>query len=139
MVQRKLRNRHVAGWWLSLLFGILPNGQKGSLMRAVEAASGMAMGLLFVANLALGLVQAAAVFAGLEHWLEWHWLICALIGGFLVFVLRITPVNIVIGILGAHYAWHWPWTWAIGLFLGFFLVILIVSLAAGATQKMFRW
>lgn len=108
-------------------------------MKAAEAASGTAMALLYVANLALGLIQVAAVFAGLEYWLEWHWAVCALIGGFLVFILRITPLNMVIGVLGAHYAWDWPWTWAVGLFLGFFVVVVLISLAAGASQKIFRW
>lgn len=108
-------------------------------MRAAQVATGTGMALFVVANFAIGIVQAAAVFAGVEHWLNWHWLVCALISGFLVFILRITPLNVVIGILGAHYAWYWPWSWSIALFVGFLVVVTVISLLVGATQSLFRW
>ncbi|MCM8743598.1 hypothetical protein [Pseudomonas koreensis] len=108
-------------------------------MSLKEGASAVGTGLIVVLNLAVGVVQILAIFAGVEHWLDWHWFASSLVAGFLVFLLRINLLNTVIGVLGAHYAWGWPWMGAIALFFGLFILIMAVSMAAGAGAKIFRW
>lgn len=108
-------------------------------MKAVETASGVAKAVLFVVNLALQILQLAALYAGLEHWLGWHWSISALISVGLVFLVRLRPVTIAVAIVSAHHAWEWPWASAIGIFVGMFLVVQAIRLAAGTTLRVLHW
>lgn len=104
-----------------------------------DKVAGAGMAVLIFLNLALGVVQTLAIFSGIEHWLEWHWFFSSVIAGIFVFILRIAPLNCVIGVLGAHYAWHWSWLESIALFTGMFLLIVVISLASGAAEKILRW
>lgn len=108
-------------------------------MSFTDKAAGAGVVLMTILNLAVGVVQVLAVFAGVQYWLDWHWLLSSMVAGLLVFVLRISILNAVIGVLGAHYAWHWSWLAACALFFGLFALIAVVSILAGAGQKALRW
>lgn len=88
---------------------------------------------------ALSLLQTAAAISGLENWLGWHWLICALIATIIVFWLRLTLISAIIGIAGAHYAWDWSWVAAAAIFFGPMVAIMGFSMLMGLGAKVFRW
>lgn len=56
----------------------------------------------FIIYLGLGLLQLAAIIAGLENWIGLHWLLAAIVA----FPLAYLPLaGTVIGIVGAITAW----------------------------------
>lgn len=67
----------------------------------------------FIIYAVLGLFQLAAIMAGLEDWLGFHW-IFAFIGG--MFLAYIPVIGTIVGIFGAVKIWDWSWLTAIGLF-----------------------
>lgn len=94
------------------------------------------MGALgFVAGIGymiLGLVQLAAVMAGLEEWVGMHWFFAVV----LAFIIAYIPiVGAVVGMMGAMEAWHWEWWQAGGLFFGSLIVIGALFMIAGAADR----
>ena len=70
---------------------------------------------------ALGLLQLAAILAGLQDWLGLHWLI-ALLGALLCAYIPL--LGTILGMAGAVTAWAWPWSLALALFFGPFMLLL---------------
>jgi hypothetical protein len=98
--------------------------------------------LFFLLQIVYSLLQAAAIFAGIEYWLGWPSWVCALVGGIFVFGLRITLITVPLGIVGAHYGFQWSWTMSLLLFFGPLLLIValaIFSQAAGGIKWLLRW
>lgn len=92
--------------------------------------------LIVIAQLALGLLQLAAIMAGLEEWFGLHWIIACMIW----WVLMMVPIlPTVVGIMGAIKGFNWEWWQACLLFLGLqgfvFLVAGTASLTELANQK----
>jgi hypothetical protein len=83
--------------------------------------------ILFVAFLGLGLLQFAAIQAGLTDWLGLHWLIAII----LAFPLAYMPViGSILGVLGAVYGFGWSWIGSIALFFG--AGIIGIAFASGS-------
>jgi hypothetical protein len=76
--------------------------------------------VLYLLYLALVVFQIAAAMAGVQYWLELHWLLAAVIA---VFVAPWPVLGTVLGMVGAHHAWGWSWLAAFFLFLGPLLAI----------------
>lgn len=98
--------------------------------------------LFFLLQIVYGVFEAAAIFAGIEYWLDWPGWVCAIIGGVLVFGLRMTLLTVPFGIVGAHYGFGWSWTVSVLLFFGPLLLVLAVALlgsAAGGAKRLLRW
>ncbi len=101
------------------------------------------MGLIWsVLMLALGIMQLVAFQAGLQEWLDLHWLVAVVIG---IVALMLGPIGglvvAIVGFFGAMEAWHWEW-WQAGLlcFPSFvlFVVIMAVNGAAGLGSLLFN-
>lgn len=88
--------------------------------------------ILFIAYLVLGLFQMAAVIAGLEDWLGFHWLIALPLAFFLAYI---PLIGTGLGIAGAITAWGWTWIQACALFFGPFVVILIFAFISAMLDK----
>ncbi|CAN7647459.1 hypothetical protein LJR029_002907 [Caballeronia sp. LjRoot29] len=98
--------------------------------------------LFFLLQIVYSLLQSAALFAGLEYWLGWPNWVCALIGAIFVFGLRITPITVPLGILGAHYGFQWSWPMSLLLFFGPLLLLIALAIfgrAAGGIKWLVRW
>jgi hypothetical protein len=63
----------------------------------------------------MGLLQLAAIQAGLTGWLGLHWIIAIPVSLFLAYV---PVVGTVLGCAGAINVWHWDVLWALLLFFG---------------------
>jgi hypothetical protein len=86
----------------------------------------------FIAYMALGLFQMAAVIGGLEDWLVLHWLIALI----LAFPISYMPViGTVLGVFGAHSAWGWSWGLSLALFFAPMLIIFAIGLTAFGIGK----
>jgi hypothetical protein len=76
----------------------------------------------------LGLLQLAAIMAGLGDWLGLHWIIA---GPLALFLAYLPLVGSILGLLGAVHVWDWAW-WQAGLlfFGGFAVTIAFGGLSA---------
>ena len=95
------------------------------------------MQLVFlVADIVLGVVQLAAVTAGLKHWLHLPGVLAVLAALFLAF----TPIlGTVLAVFGAMSAWHWPWIQAVGVFVGPILILLAIAAGKLVLESSDRW
>jgi len=77
--------------------------------------------LLVLGYAVIGLLQIAAVFAGVALWMDvpgiLSWFLAVLVGGMPV-------VGGIVGMAGAHFAWGWSWLGSFLLFFGWFFVFL---------------
>lgn len=89
-------------------------------------------GIVAIAYVVLGLVQLAAVMAGLEEWVGLHWVLAF----FLALIIAYIPlVGSVVGIMGAIEAWHWAWWQAGALFFGGLAVVVVLAVVSGAAER----
>lgn len=88
---------------------------------------------LNVLNVLLFFLQVAAIYAGLEYWLEWPQWACFISALALVFINPVPLVSGVAGVLGAHYAWGWSWWLSILLFVGMSLFAIALSILVSGT------
>ncbi|NHC63199.1 magnesium transporter [Paenalcaligenes suwonensis] len=99
-------------------------------MWALYMLGGIALNVL---NVLLFFLQVAAIYAGLEYWLEWPQWACFILALALVFINPVPLVSGVAGILGAHYAWGWSWWLSILLFVGMSLLAIVLSVLISGT------
>ncbi|QPT15237.1 hypothetical protein I6G37_09975 [Serratia rubidaea] len=86
----------------------------------------------FIIYMGIGLVQLAAVMAGLETW----WGLNSIIAFILAAIIAYIPLlGTVVGMAGAMQAWHWEWWQAGGLFFG----ALIFTFALGGISGLAEW
>lgn len=86
----------------------------------------------FLIYFGVGVIQLAAVMAGLESW--WG------VNAFLAFIIALITAYIpllgqVVGMFGAMDVWGWEWWQAAGLFFG----SLIVAIALGGMMSIVGW
>ncbi|USG61466.1 hypothetical protein NBZ79_00560 [Sneathiella marina] len=79
----------------------------------------------------LGVFQIAAIMAGVEYWLGWHWVFSAFIGLFLAYI---PVIGTVAGVTGAIYGWGWPVLQAVVLFFGPLAFIFIIGIMADRSR-----
>lgn len=87
------------------------------------------MSILFITYILLGLVQLAAIMAGLKYWLGWPFILRVFIG---IPLSYIPFVGQIIGIMGAVVRWDWNYPVTILTFIGtyiFYLRILFLIFA----------
>ncbi|AWC73604.1 MULTISPECIES: hypothetical protein [Serratia] len=86
----------------------------------------------FIIYLAIGVVQLAAVMAGLESW----WGVSGFFSFIIAAIIAYIPIlGTVVGMAGAMKAWHWEWWQAGGLFFG----ALILTFAMGGIAGLAEW
>lgn len=86
----------------------------------------------FIIYLVIGIVQLAAVMAGLESW----WGLNGFFSFIIAFVVAYIPLlGSVVGMMGAVQAWHWEWWQAGGLFFG----ALILTVLLGGVSSIADW
>lgn len=89
---------------------------------------GFLSGLSMILYLVVGLVQLAAIMAGLTDYFGMHWILAAIIAFFTAYI---PLVGSVAGIWGAVSVWEWEWWQAALLFIGPFVFVV----ATGALQQ----
>jgi len=99
---------------------------------AGEAASSIFGGVFFITYMLVGLVQLAAIMAGLEEWWGVPGILSFIIA---LFVAYIPFIGQITGMIGAHDAWGWSWIFSIGLFFGPFILIFLISLIGGSGRR----
>ncbi|BDQ34816.1 hypothetical protein [Pseudodesulfovibrio portus] len=81
-------------------------------------------GIVYIAYFVLGIFQLAAVYAGLDQWLGWHFII----QGPLALFLAYTPVvGTIVGFFGAMKGWGWSFIQAGLLFFGSFGLMILFA------------
>ncbi|CNE70553.1 hypothetical protein [Yersinia kristensenii] len=86
----------------------------------------------FIIYIGVGIVQLAAVMAGLESW----WGLNGFFSFIIAFVVAYIPLlGSVVGMMGAVQAWHWDWWQAGGLFFG----ALILTVLLGGVSSIADW
>lgn len=83
-----------------------------------------------VIDLVMGIVQIAAMLAGLQAWLGWPFWLAALVallsGGFLKLPFG-SLIGCVLGVFGAWKGWGWPFLGALLLFLWWPILMGVVT------------
>lgn len=83
----------------------------------------------------LGIVQLAAVIAGLESW----WGLNGFFSFIVAFIVTYIPLlGSIVGVAGAMKAWHWEWWQAGGLFFGGLLITALIVCGAGFVDRFRR-
>ena len=89
-----------------------------------------------IALLIVGALQWFALFVGVEQWLEWGWLLSAIIA---LLLDGIPLIGNILTYVGATEVWGWPWYWAALLAFGWFgLSIVFTVLAAMLDSRRLR-
>lgn len=86
----------------------------------------------FIIYMAIGVVQLAAVMAGLESW----WGLNGFFSFIIAFIVAYIPLlGSIVGMAGAMKAWYWEWWQAGGLFFGGLLLTLVFGVASGIIDR----
>lgn len=112
-----------------------PDIKNISKMKITKWPKNIFMTLFCITYIVLGLVQLAAIIAGLKYWLEWPFIIRAFIGMPLSYIPIIGQI---IGTMGAVVGWDWSYPAAILIFFGpyiFYLGIFFLFLAVDKTKE----
>ena len=79
----------------------------------------------------MGLMQLAAIMAGVEDWLGLHWIIAAPISFILAYIPIVGPI---LGIIGAVKIWKWNILLAIALFFWPYILYVIAFVFVGGAS-----
>lgn len=82
-------------------------------------------GITYIAYLILGVFQLAAIYAGLDQWLGWHFVFQ---GPIALFLAYIPVVGTIVGFLGAMKGWGWSFIQAGLLFFGGFGLMVLFGI-----------
>jgi hypothetical protein len=92
--------------------------------------------LLVILYIGLGLLQLAAIQAGLTAWLGLHWLLAIILS---VILAWMPLIGSILGFVGAMKGWHWDWWQAGLLFFGIPLAGIIFALVSAGTAGIADW
>lgn len=86
----------------------------------------------FLIYMGVGIIQLAAVMAGLESW----WGVNAFLSFIVALIVAYIPLlGQIVGMVGAMDAWGWAWWQAAGLFFG----SLVIAIALGGMMSIVEW